>query len=410
MDFYSFVDELAARRPVDELAARLPVDVLRAAVVEVAAEAAASASERLRRSGSAAVPPASNTGGKLTKVGLKGLKTGLDWLSFGGPSARMAEVKTCNVDRWGEPELVERGGCTYQRQWRWKSGAVLFFSDGRDDCLLSCPGGCLGGMDALEQMRLLRQMHGLGFHTTRVDVRVDDWDRVIDLELVHQAAEAGNFTSFRLTEAKQPKKLTADGLEKIGDSRTFGRRGADGSGSFYRIYDKNLESKGEIDCIRWENEFSGDKAREAGRQLTDCDDVEQLQQLCASLVGGHIDFRERGDETHVDRRPRLGWWASFLEQLGRAVLSIERTTPPLQSAVASFARQYKNVLAQARIVCEATGGDFFQYLREFVDVACGEFDARRMDLRDCTLNIAEAFRLPGSGRARVPRMAGRAVG
>jgi hypothetical protein len=398
VNFYSFVDDLAARRPVD---------VLRAAVVEVAAEAAASASERLRRSGSAAVPPASNTGGKLTRAGLKGLKTGLDWLSFGGPSSRMGEVKTCNVDRWGEPELVERGGCSYQRQWRWTSGAVLFFSDGREDCLLSCPGGCLGGIDALEHLRLLRQMHGLGFHTTRVDARVDDWERVIDLELVHAAAEAGNFTSFRLTQGIQPKKLTADGVEKIGDSRTFGRRGADGSGSFYRIYDKNLESKGEIDCIRWENEFSGDKAREVGRQLTDCDDVEQLQQLCGALVGGHIDFRVRGDETHVDRRPRLGWWATFLEQLGRAVLSIERTTPPLQAALASCARQYKNVLAQARIVCEGAGGDFLQYLREFLDRACGELDVRRMESRDCTLNIPEAFRLRGRVRASVPLMVAR---
>ena len=43
----------------------------------------------------------------------KPLQVGLDWLSFVGSSARIEELKNCNVDRWGEPEPVERGGLSY---------------------------------------------------------------------------------------------------------------------------------------------------------------------------------------------------------------------------------------------------------------------------------------------------------
>ena len=357
--------------------------------------------------GEPSTPPASNTGGKLTASAVEGLKVGLDWLSFVGSSARIQELKACNVDRWGDPEAVERGGCSYQRQLRYQCGAVLFYSDGRDDCMLSCPGAALASIDPLEQLRLLRQLHGLGYHTSRVDARVDDYARAVELDQVHAAAEAGDFTSFRLTEAKQPKRLTADGLQKTGDSRTFGRRGANGSGVYYRVYDKQLESRGEVDCVRWEVEFSGPRARVAGRMLADCEDVGQLVKLCGELVGGHIDFRERLNETHVDRRRRLGWWQTFLERIGRAVIAVDRVKAPLQAALAAMSRQYKSTLGQALIECQRTGVDFFSLLRELVLVGASEVDPRRLASRDSSLNVTAAFRLPSRGRVFVPLSASR---
>ena len=332
----------------------------------------------------------------------KPLQVGLDWLSFVGSSARIEELKNCNVDRWGEPEPVERGGCSYQRQLRWASGVILFYSDGRDDCLLACPGQGLAVVNVDEQLRLLRQLHGLGFHTSRVDCKVDDFARSIELDQVHAAADAGNFTNFRLTQPIQPKRIAAGGMEKVGDSRTFGRRGSDGSGVYYRVYDKLLESKGEVDCIRWEAEFGGEKAREVGRLLADCEDARQLVEVVGQLVGGHIDFRIRGDETHVDRRPRLAWWAEFLERIGSAVISIARVTPPLQSALRQLGKQYRSTLGQALVICKAAGVDLLGHLRELAEQAASELDPRRLDRRDNSINLSEAFNLARRQRAFVP--------
>ncbi len=343
-------------------------------------------------------PPESNTGGKMTRA----LVVGLDWLSFGGASARRGEVLAVAEGYWGEPELLERGGNFYQRQHRWACGAVLFFSDGREDCLLVCSGSVVEALPPEDQLRLLRQMHGLGFHCTRVDCKADDFARVVPLELVHAAAEAGNFVHFRRTEARRPSKFVGGAMELLGDSRLFGRRGGDGSGAFVRVYDKLLESKGEIDCIRWEVEFCSDRARLIGRMLADCDDVAALEKTIGELIGGHIDFRERGDERHVDRRVRLAWWATFLEELGCARIALVRVKSSLQSGATSFARQYRKTLAQIRVVCERTGVDFFWHLRELVLQSCSELDPRKIDARDVTLNLTEAFNLSRGPRSFVP--------
>lgn len=339
-------------------------------------------------------PPSGNTGGKLTTEGKRGLTSKIDWLNFSGRSVCVPVIKTIVEARLGPAELVDRGLNTYQRFWRWPTGAALCFTEGRQDCLLSMNGDSIDACsDADDQLRLLRQMHGYGFRTTRVDLAADDWERRVPLEQVHAAAEACDFTNFRLTDCRQPKRVDGGELKLAGDMRTFGRRGRDGSGVFLRIYDKALESKGEIDCIRWEVEFGNERAHEVGRRLADCEDVDQLRAVVSALIGGAIDFRRRAGETHVDRRERLGWWQSFLQLLGEAHVVVNRVKAPLQATAVALRRQWSRSLAYLRIAAERVGVDFFSHLREMIDRACEVVDPRQLDGRELELNLTEAFRL-----------------
>lgn len=331
----------------------------------------------------------------MTETEKSGLTVKIDWLNFSGPSSHLEAIKVIISDHLAaEPLLVEKGRHTYQRHYAWACGAILCFTDGRADCLLSMNGDavdCIGDLN--EQLRLLRQMHGNGFRTTRVDLAADDWDRAVTLDQVHQAAESCNFTGFRRTEARQPKRVNDGRLELAGDMRTFGLRGESGSGVYVRVYDKLLESGGEIDCIRWEVEHGQDKAHAVGRALADCEDVQQLARVIGAMITGAIDFRVRGTETHVDRRPRLSWWASMVERLGRVVVRIHRVTPPLQDAARAFAKQFGGTLAKLKIVCDQVGQDLVGCLVQLIDQRCETIDPRQLDARDTAVDLVEAFKL-----------------
>lgn len=138
---------------------------------------------------------------------------------------------------------------------------------------------------------------------------VDHQDRVIKHD----------FTGFR----KISYHRSAGQDKLMSDRVAFGNRGNKGSGKYFRIYDKFLESQGLNPAIRYELELSGDIARQAFLKICDCGNSgEKLSKLITSLIGGCIDFRKRSEKpnaTNLKRLKRHEFWQVLLSRFDEPI-------------------------------------------------------------------------------------------
>lgn len=266
-------------------------------------------------------PPNGNTGG--------GSACRVDWFNVTVPLDLREQARALIVKVLGEPERLARSFYSYREAEGWATGGKACWTVGRRECLFSLNGDSLAWWDAPGLRQLMRELWAMGARCTRLDVAYDDFERSVPLEEVHRAALSGCVVGFKVYQAHRPVNLCTG--ELMGDSACFGRRGENGSGKYLRIYDKALESKGEMDCIRWEVEFSQERANQAFAVLAGADDQEGWGHAVGALVAGSIDFRvqDAGNGQHVLRRERLNWWAVMLQRLGRCVVKVQRSMPPL---------------------------------------------------------------------------------
>lgn len=290
------------------------------------------------------LPPASNTGGKFTKA----LEVGIDWLSCTFRSAELERVKQVVESTFQESFAPhDRGIINYETSWRSPLGIVLA-TQPRGDCgsrdsYLSIPGAACGSVTLHRLVALMMSLGSLGAKGTRLDVKADDYTKTLDLQVISQAAELGQFSGFR--SGRYIKSFGDD--RRKGHTVEFGRRGSKaGSGRFIRIYDKAAESQGEIDAIRVECELSGQVAASAwqiigilGEQSDD-----KYAHLLHSLLVGSIDFIERTDK-NLERCDRLAWWQWFCDDVEGVRLTAARTVTTLRRKMATFAKQYRCMLA-----------------------------------------------------------------
>lgn len=349
-------------------------------------------------------PPGDNMGGKLTteplkgfEVGTSGLEAAVDWVNgVGKGEAARDRAKAAISRRCGQGQARLGGIHSYTEGWQWDSGAILVWSPGREDWLLSVNGRTLELVGAADHLGFLAEVDSLVDHVTRLDVRLDDRSRqLLDLEKIEAARRACNFTGFRVCGRQGDDHVIAGRLLPLGATITFGRRGKMGSGCYVRAYDKGLESKGRINAIRLEVERTKEKANVAWRSLVDAIAVsEDTAVMClGQLVTGAVDFVQRGQAVHVERMPRLDWWASIVEQVGRVVVRFVRPLVTLQQSANSALRQYGSKLKRAFVVAKAKGYSVEGMKRRLVDFIDG---ITGQDLDDREISPLEALLEPAA--------------
>jgi hypothetical protein len=219
-------------------------------------------------------------------------------------------------------------------------GAKLCFDDPLESNsrpILDVPASVLESMKMADQRSFLGLLKAVDFKATRVDVSADDMYReVLPRQVFTEGRIHRNVCRFHAAKARMV--IGEEGYKgRSGDTAYFGRRGSKGSGRCLRVYDKSVESEGEIDAIRWEVEFSDEQAHGAFCHLVsshnDADYVERL----ASLVGGSVDFREGAGDSHESGRcPRVEWWAEILTRIGNAFRVLYRRHVPTIDSIAKW--------------------------------------------------------------------------
>lgn len=241
----------------------------------------------------------------------------------------------------------------------WDSAAKSFNShEGRDLITVS---GCgwreLGQAGGVELMRLVQSVGG---RITRLDIAFDDYSRCVTPgEIAEQIRQAEiRVKGFR----RWGQKQTRTGNALVEDVVHFGSRGSNGSGSYLRIYDKNLESGGAINAVRWELELSGDKAAMVLVELLSHSDLDYQRRVAGSILAGVVAFVALSDTSN------LKWWQSITSMLC-APLKLQRKYKP--ESVLKTANWVLDSVAGALVFLrEALGGDYA--LREFVQAVCDQ--------------------------------------
>lgn len=328
-------------------------------------------SESVVSTGNGEAPPPLLLGGILSQTAPSPCQEGpvrLHWLRGTCPMLGLDELAT-RIDQCfqGGPQVKEHAQYRYELAYCWQPwGVELCFDDDPasqrhgNRALLIVPGQALDHLGPEQQLLLLKDLHNrFGFTATRIDCAFDDYERVITPSQLNEALVAERVISkgFLLCDPKHPRR---DGVIDC-DQINFGRRGKDGSGKFLRIYDKALQGEG-MNCIRWEAEFSGKRARGVADALSQADSVPALAGLLGGFVAGSIDFVEptgRAGDKNLSRLKRPDWWQQLQSRMGEARTMPNRIpVPTLVGKVEWIANSVAPTLALLR---EAYGEEDFAH-------------------------------------------------
>jgi len=214
----------------------------------------------------------------------------------------------CDLGDWVE---TASGAFGYQQGMVGPGGARLWWdAPGRDDFHVSFPGqACqLVGEDRL--VSFMRYTLGHGGKPTRCDTAIDDYGRIIEPDQVLEMLQGPE----AVTHAK--KLLTQRG-GVVGSKELTGATdylGAPGSRQRLRVYDKGLESGGEMDCIRWELE----SRKEAAETMVAALAYQSWGEVMASRLVGFVDFRDADSHSEVEKRQRLAWFQELVGLVRKA--------------------------------------------------------------------------------------------
>ena len=325
--------------------------------------------------------PPSLTGGQKKKIMIEsGVKVGVDWLQATVPM--VDEPLNPNEEFYGEDPLIPRAanqlrdelllaasvalGCD-QEDWAYLdvgingyresfigpgSARVLFNHPTNRDVHLVLPGKACG-MVAEDAMRsLLRYVMVHGGHASRIDVKADDYEKNITPDFVRQQLISGD----AVTHAKKSRHLLETEIGPGGlETGSTVYIGSPRSRQLIRIYDKGLESGGEIDAIRWELQ-----TRKAAA-------VSMLQQLAygswpsviASRIVAFVDFRDSSKAVNTSDktrdRPRSAWFALLVGTVEKGLVYLPQLAKTVSDVIDWIDRQVGTSLA---VVMKFWKGDF----------------------------------------------------
>jgi len=321
----------------------------------------------------------------------KGNPVGSHWLrnSFDYEKLEVVKAMVCSI--FGVCELCYNGILRYTTRYVWESGVSLCFDEDpdvrqkshRNRITLDIPGSACDELTAPDLLLLMQWIRELGGKCTRIDVFYDDYDRRVSLEELRTAIDEHDFTYFRIA----GKNQTLDRTKKENggltyDAVTFGRRGSAGSGKYLRVYDKNLESDGEENCIRWEVEFTERYAEKVFNILSGADGyLEVFAVACGALVGGCIKFVHRNGDKNIDRLELYDWWKEITEDLGVLRVRIGKKKNTLIGMMEWTERQFAPTLS---VIGESfkTERDLYDWLQELRSVGDSKQNAHQRQVAE----------------------------
>lgn len=314
---------------------------------------------------------------------------GVHWFRSSFNYKDLDKVKAFVSNFFGVCDLDDFGLWSYDKRLIWKSGVSLNFDsdpergqrthNGR--MTLDIPGVACDGLTAPDLLLLLQECAYYDSKCTRIDVFWDDYSRIVSLKDIEVAVDKDDFSMFRLASKNSTRNRSIkknNGL--IYDAVTFGRRGIKGSGKYLRIYDKNLESDGQFDCVRWECEFSQGKAQKVFTALAGVEgDLDVFATICGALIGGCITFVHRTGERHISKLEVYEWWSLITKSLGKLSVRVAKKKNSLTGMISWQERQVSPSLACIRKAF-ATEKDFYRWVDGLLDVGGSRMSKRQIEI------------------------------
>lgn len=181
--------------------------------------------------------------------------------------------------------------------------------------------------ELLTRMRDLT-LRGYAFNVSRIDIAHDDFDGLLNLDLIYDSANRREFVSqFRSAYEKGHENMLTE--EGLGRTIYFGNRK---SSTLCRFYDKRMEQiqkfkndreklrelAGIPHWIRMEFEFKREQAIKIVNMICDSNNFPKLY---AKVVNAYVRFVEPID-SNTTRCPMKAWWERFIGTVERFNLSV----------------------------------------------------------------------------------------
>jgi len=312
-------------------------------------------------------------------------EVGLHWLRISINRHYLPKVRAYLNFYFGESSQDGYGLWSYDTRYYWPNGASLNYdsASSRSDSVhngkftVEIPGQALDGIDQTDLHLFLLSLRQFSPTCTRCDVFFDNYKRTIKPADLHDIVKDHDYSGFRKTQIKQGH----DCGRLIHDEIDFGKRGPNGSGQYLRIYDKLLESEGKKNCIRFEVEFTKERASKVFDKLSQVDSVDAFATLCGSLVGGSVKFVHRNGDKNISRLTVYDFWLEILELLGSVVIRIPTKETDIEGKYKYIYRQVTPTLALLRGTF-VDDIDFFNWLND----AIGEGELR---MSQAQINLAK---------------------
>jgi len=244
-----------------------------------------------------------------------------DWLKVTGYcchfdqlTALILKYFNCELD-WSNSKVFQNGRKMYLQSARSHHKIILaynYLEEGYNEIVLDIPATPLMELSEECAWNLCKELDALGLECARFDFAIDDYARELKLEDIRSAYDIGSYSICRRM------KMYSSGVPgeaPVITGFSFGSRQSDGYG---RLYDKEIQSRdtdNPTDCIRFEVEFKGSKAKQLFKEYVAAATVEEALDLAAQYAVGIVDFIEKKD-AHLDRCPRLNWWSEFVNAVG----------------------------------------------------------------------------------------------
>ena len=230
------------------------------------------------------------------------------------------------------------------------------------DWWICLPATMLRGASTYLLRRFIGFLIDMGFKCTRIDLAIDDYTKSLNKSEFVSACDAKVQHGFQTygeqwqVTAKKPKGWTF-------------YMGSFGSDKLYRLYDKSVESDGEIDAYRLEGQYRDKFAQQIFGFLHTCSNShETFLKTITNVVCGLIDFYEgkRGKETGKNKFVRCEFWQKFIDFVGaeKIELGCGRVKSSLDRSMTWVEKSVERTLATIEEFYEGLGQDFGEYLND----------------------------------------------
>ena len=301
-------------------------------------------------------------------------EVGVHWLRISFPRQYLKRVRLYCERYFGQSSQDGYGLWSYDTRYSWPNGTSLNFDSDftrseeihQGKVTLDVPGKAL---DIIAQGDLHLFIVGLGPLNpvcTRCDIFFDDYQRVIKPAAMKKIIDKKDFSGFREVQFKKRWGTRKGRYGVIHDEVDFGRRGGNGCGKYLRVYDKTLESEGEIDCIRWEVEFSKERSHKVLEKLSQVTSIDAFATLCGSLVAGAIVFVHRSSEKNIGRLVIYDFWIQIRKTLGSLVIRVEKKKSDIACMHKYIFRQVSPTMATLRFTF-VDDTDFLNWMIDVLD-------------------------------------------
>lgn len=314
------------------------------------------------------------------------LSEGIDWLTC---TRRLDETFTVQAIEPFISELYKnfdteysiehdgmfKAGRVYENRALAANGMKVFWSNPKGSNELGfiqvvIPGEPLSQLTLMNQFWLIKGLVDKGFGCTRIDLRLDDYNKMLSSEFFEQAAKNGWVN-------RDPEQGDLNPDNRPGFTRYVGKRT---SSKYLRHYDKDIQSKGAYKCYRTELEAKSDYANEIfsqlgsiGRKILQKNMTEQLfenlytSQIASIILGAFTFVIPKEGDKNKSRGTVPEAWQVFLDYVLVTPFKVvtQKVIPTIEKTIDWSKRSWGKALAKMKAVF--TTDQLYDHVRTLIN-------------------------------------------